>query len=262
VDYREVTVPLGGLAAMIQRDRHHPGQAMQSALLLGHPNHDNRQVSAALTARDINMLRAEPSSVVVTTSIDIRQPAYDHYVRSLPAFMVATHKQESQTLRASFYPVPSLSQEQLLPIPAPPIAVTFQKTPPQSLTEMLSETGYDRQEIRGKQTYIFHQYTTELVQFLIKNGAVQTAFSPIDTTNIGALREYLLIVRIFSSFLRTHTYPAFNDPQHLIEVLESEKNQMDIDAGPLQTERLDSGKRVIKESGPSQQKKRRLDGNV
>ena len=142
--------------------------------------------------------------------------------------MVATAIKRPMPLNTSCYPV--VRDDGLLPIRDPTVVLSFKRTPASRVMDLLSDQGFDRQEVRGKSLYIFQNHTNELLRTLIEKGAIQTSIAPLNTLNIQAYREYILIRRIFSAFFLTHTsYPAYTDPDHLLAVEEDSEDEIVID---------------------------------
>jgi len=183
-------------------------------IFFGHNCTDESRVSLALKDKGISLLRASPSEIPLVGLFRISQPGYEFYSANLPAFMRATELGKAVAISGSSFPV-ATKMDDLLPISFPPIFMQMskKKTPDDivnsSWTEFLSRKDKTQYMVKFDKGMLAQQQRKEVDS---------SQYAPNQSARFCDVPAMVTIARVFSSFLRTHKYPAFADDDHFEEV--------------------------------------------
>lgn len=166
------------------------------------------KLSPALQAKDINMLKASPSQILLKGLYRIEQPGYTSYASSLPAFMYARNQGRRTPLGREGYPI-TTRPEDLLPLNMPLISVSYKNSeiprPIKDFTTVKEITAKDK----NLRTYTV-EYKTGLLGILRASKYEKNLYPMANTVTADDLENLIIILRIVSGFLRTHKYPAYD----------------------------------------------------
>jgi len=178
-------------------------------IYFGYPNPDSiNKLSPALQALELNFLKAEPGKIPLRGLYRIAQTGYSEYASNLPAFMYATERQQNVPLGREGYPVLT-SAADVISLSLPKIYVQYKgiKDIPENLkraTEVQSISVKDK-TVRA---YLI-EYKAGTYGLINQSGYEPGAFPIANTILADDLLTLITVLRILSSFLRTHKYPAF-----------------------------------------------------
>jgi len=217
---------------------------------LGHPTNGAQTVSDALRARNIDLLRASPSDIHTTVKRHVNQPAFDAYIGALPAFMQAHRTRENVSTRLEGYTI-STPITDCFPFTCPPLIVEFKASLPDNHLATLTAIGYREVTIRNnKRAMVFDSYTLDDARTIRALKPDLKTPTVVNTINLEALGSLVLILRIFTGFLKTHTYPAFSGPEdedayfaqfESVLVLDKKRKRSEADVGGKDQMELDHG---------------------
>jgi hypothetical protein len=185
-------------------------------LYLGHPNNGAQTVAPSLAERGIDLLRAKPSDLKVIAIPDAVQPGFQSYKAYLPAFMLATFRRERISTQQVAYPI-QIDREHYMPFILPPLIIDYARPPSAEVIEQLSNIGFEAVDIQNKRCLTFRSYTVNQLRMISETKPNSLTRTSINTANLESIQVYMLLIKIFSSFFRTHNYPAFSDDLHGIE---------------------------------------------
>jgi len=168
---------------------------------------DRKVVSRQLLDKGLELFKAKPCEVQVTVIASTVQPGYASYVQNLSPFIYATLTQKRVVIRNRGYVLPT--PPHLIPFALPPCVVDFEK--PLTERQVESLPGSCR-PITGKttnSTYVMQEPTPTHCKNMVALGARSTTPAFFGVVNLEAMKIYFVLVKLFSGFLLTHTYPAF-----------------------------------------------------
>lgn len=175
---------------------------------------NSQTISPALRDRGLQYNRIPPSALKLVGLHSVTQPGYNAYTSVLPAAITATHSNQVTTVSSEGYPI-SLTIAQCFPIPQTTINFNFARPQINEQEQtILHELGAIRHHLDGRKAAMFTipNCTPDIVKEVKKLPSVNfTTNSPIGSMNIQAYNQVITVIRIFSGFFRTHTYPAFQD---------------------------------------------------
>jgi hypothetical protein len=179
---------------------------------------DITKLSPALQARGINMLKAPPCNVPLRGLYQVEQPGYIQYSAHLPAFLYANDTNKRTPVTREGYPV-MISAENIIPLAIPLISVSFKN---RGIPESISNfTGFKEVTSKNKNQHTFLvNYKPGLYGRLRNSGFEQNTFPLANSVSADDLPSLITILRILSSFLRVHKYPAFDDMDDLLYDIE------------------------------------------
>lgn len=182
------------------------------------------------------MLKASPCNVPLRGLYQIEQPGYIQYAAHLPAFLYATDTQKKVPVTREGYPI-MLPPVQMIPLLVPSITISFKgKTIPDQIAHM---TGWREVNAKGKgqHTYLLN-YTPGLLSRIRASDFESGTFPIANTVAAEDLPSLITILRILSSFLRVHKYPAFENIDDLLFDLDlrHEKRSADVAATDYDSE--------------------------
>jgi len=186
---------------------------------LGFPANDAQTVSEPLRNRGIDMLRASPSDIKVLVKIHINQPAFVVYVNNLPAFMEANQNRAIVSLAKEGYPI-NLPVNLCFPFRYPALMIESKVTLSQDKLDKLAEIGYRNIAHQNKTSMVFDNYTLDDVHYIRSLKPIATCRATVNTINLDCMSSLITVIRIFSSFFRTHTYPAFKTDEDVAFLME------------------------------------------
>jgi hypothetical protein len=163
----------------------------------------------------INLLRCTLSSFEAFVTVTYNQPAYKAYTQFLPSYMSAYCSQQKVSVIDAFHPLRYQTSDGLVTTHMPDISVSFPNLPDAALLERIRSEGGKDMTIKGSKIFLIPSPTSDLLRAIVQAGAVKTTPAASESVNIAALSSLNLIRRIFSCFLRTHSYPAFSDIDHM-----------------------------------------------
>lgn len=147
--------------------------------------------------------------------VSLNQPAYKNYISYLPAYMKAMATQERQSVIKSFHPLDYPATSPLVQSGLPSVAISFSNVPDAALLDRIRSEGGMELSVRGQKIFLIASPNGDLLRAVANAGAIRNTAAPTGSANLESLSTLSLIRRIFSAFLRTHVYPAFNDVDHL-----------------------------------------------
>jgi hypothetical protein len=174
------------------------------------------------------------------------QPHYPQYIANLPAFLTATAIQRKVTCGNTYFF--TMDPKLLIPLSLPPLTIApikpFGKEEDeaaflQKLPGVVTPTVYLR-----RKTYVVSSLTAEQVAKLPPIDPNVPASS--DSTSLIGMRQYLTTLKILSTFLATHTYPAF-----ATEADDGQMTPSDIDLHQEAAYKPSVGHRGLKQFYPS-----------
>jgi len=181
----------------------------------GIPNTSGKQVSHALNARRLNLLKTAPSALKLVGLHTITQPGYHAFISCLPAAMEATLRQTEVRLDQEGYPI-RFPVADCMPFPYPNLAFTLPSPPNAADQPQFEELGATRIKLQERrEIFTLEGAEPSSVRFLKSLQASPTTPAPVNHVNLNAYDSVILVVRILSSYLRTHNYPAFQDDEHV-----------------------------------------------
>lgn len=210
----------------ISRDKANPHELPTTctmSLYLAHPAIDDvkQAISPAVQDKGLSYLKAKPSDVHIICIPSELQPGFACYAANISAFITATLTGKHVAIANRGYPTPVPPMQ--LPWKYPPTIYDFPKAPNDRKKDMLRAHS---QVIVGKKkevSFVMSEPTIELVRSVVNDGAREKTLHMIGTINIDALKMVMILRRILSGFLLTHTYPAF---RHVSDLNPSEEPQV------------------------------------
>jgi hypothetical protein len=173
---------------------------------VGYPNNE-RPVSQALLDKNIHYLKAEPSDVCVIVDLLEPQDYYTQFVFAISAYMRAYETGVECTVSDRYYLTKFAS---VIPLDTPEIGFCYNTPPPEALKEIV--TGLSTRVIRlfQKEVHI-GQCNHESIVTLCTYAAVNHKCKvPANVMNLDGYKIYRFISKIFTLFLHTVRYAAYN----------------------------------------------------
>lgn len=183
------------------------------SLIFGNPANEKQTVSAALSARGINVLRCHISEMRLYSMPTIRQVAYSEYIAHLPGFMWSCVEQKKADLRQPGHPV-KIAMTECIPIRNPNISVSPSEKGAEKHSALL-DLGGKMEKIRGTNTYQFPRPKNSTIRDVLKIGIDKKCQAADEFINLAAFDSFKTTIKIISSFLLVQRYPAFIDHNHL-----------------------------------------------
>jgi hypothetical protein len=194
-------------------------QTAQGIILFGAENVDNRTVSHSLSDLGISLLRLSTYDCSVMAIPEMNQYRYGLYKSNLPAFMEALDG-EYHHLTTPFYPITS-DDEVLEGFTLPSMIFGFEaRMSDEVRQDILARTGSQslREIVRGggKISYIIDSVPLANLAYIAALPGINHITPAYDnTSNLAALPDYTLALRIARKFITLHSYPAFMDADHM-----------------------------------------------
>lgn len=183
----------------------HPTATMK--IHFGFPNPDSiNKLSPALQSLELNLLKAAPCNVALKGLHRVPQDGYSQYASHLPAFMYATESEKITPLSREGYPVLTTAIN-VIPLTMPSIYVAYKGSrdiPPNLKDEARSISTKDK----NLKAYLL-DYKTGIYNKISRTEFEKNVYPIANTISAEDLGSLITILRILSSFLRTHKYPAF-----------------------------------------------------
>jgi hypothetical protein len=171
------------------------------------PNASDTTVSASVKDRGLRLLKAKPSSVSTLVLLDSPQPGYQGYLSCLPAFMEATATGRITAIRNRSYPIGAIND--MLPLAMPSLIYDFNRPLNDAVkTQLLEHSSVVR--TRGKDSFIMDNPTVAKIRVLMVDMSASTDTRHIvGSINANSMKQFIVVIRVLTMFLRTHRYPAF-----------------------------------------------------
>lgn len=174
-------------------------------------------MSPALQSLKIDLLRAPPSAVNIIARPTVTQPGYAAYVNHIAAFMKASNENVNISLVSQGYPT-NYPIDQCLPLNVPSVVIDYGTTPPAKYTEKLGKLGFERIKMQKNDHVLrFPEPTLDMIREIKTTNPQTRTPCPQGAINLESVDTWVLVIRVLSSFLSTHVYPAFRDDGHLME---------------------------------------------
>lgn len=184
----------------------------------GHPNNKGLSVSPSLKSLGIDLLRATPHDIRIIANPRITQDGYSSYIAHISAFMSAYVKQQTIPTNQVGYPV-SIPIHECIPLQLPNLVISYNGQIPSNAIESLHTIGFERIKANKKDDLIiFRNYNLDEARAIAKTNPIKTTTSPSGAVNLSAFDSYIIVVKVVSNFLRAHTYPAFTDEEHVVDL--------------------------------------------
>lgn len=171
-------------------------------------------VSETVRARGIELLKIEPSKVIVTGGPTTIQPGYSVYKSHLPQFLEAAATSNPTRSTSSYPGIPDINPDTRLPINYPDLIVSWRVPVGEEVREQMKEYGFRDTVVRGKPAMIARRPTGELVEKALNHNVLTTSPTNENSVNIFSLRKCVLLKNIAEAFISVHQYPAFIDQDH------------------------------------------------
>lgn len=187
-------------------------------VLLGHPNPKDVKVSQEVENLGLNLLRAEPSSLVIHTYPDHIQPRYGDYSRIIHVFMKALELDKAIPSNSGPHSFPWTKASDNLPFDTIPLTMAWATEPPAEVIEQIrNRLTVSEGTSGGKPSIIYKPADWDLYDGIKAYKSNIRATAPIESINIKAMIAARAVLQLFSTFLKTHKYPAFIDDEHVGE---------------------------------------------
>lgn len=215
-------------------------------IYFGHNSNDDDRVSMALKDRGISLLRAAPTEIKLLGLFRVRQPGYEMYSSNLPAFMRATELNKRLAISGQAFPV-SVKMDDMLPIRLPSVFMLLNKgkTPDDVITSGKWTTFAPKKDKTG----FLVDFNREMLSTQSNKFISSDSFAPGQAARYCDVPAMITIIRIFSSFLRTHQFPAFADEEHF-EAINREEQISNLNLH-YPDEQLDDRARKIQRTNPA-----------
>lgn len=208
------------------------------------------RVSPELQQKGINLLKSVPSEFPAIGLVRYPQLGFASYRSNLPAFMFANDVGKRVPLLAEGYPI-RISVERCIPLKLPKIGVAFHKVP-EGFGRIKEQTLVEDVSVKGKGSGFIVTPKVGLLGRLLKLEPDLSYYSPIGSVGVGEYTSLVTILRILSSFLSVHTYPAYSTPEDY-QPLEDQAETTKRSHSELSKEyggvSLSAKRRVIEENG-------------
>lgn len=173
-----------------------------------------QEVADDVKAKGLNFLRVEPSKVITFGHPTTIQPNFAVYKSHLPLFIEAAMSGTKVTAMSNpFIPINARGLD-ILPIPFPSLYISWQHEISEEVRDALRSNGWKDTMTRGKTAMYHTKPSLDIVRSALETKPSSTTPAPENGINIFTFRKALLIVRLISTFLRIHQYPAFTDEEH------------------------------------------------
>jgi len=183
----------------------------------GHKNHRGLSVSPALQSLGIDLLRTTPHDVLAVAHPLVVQPGYTTYITHLPAFMKAYISRTNVPFNQQGY-LANLPIEGCLPIGFPPVVIDYKGPIPSKFVDILSQIGFESIKMNRVDNILrFPSVDLDQIQAIRKTNPNATTPAPVNTINLQAMEAWIIVLKLVSLLLRSHTYPAFTDDDHFLD---------------------------------------------
>lgn len=198
-------------------------------LIFGYDNNGGLdRVSPELQAKGVNLLKCIPSEFPANGLTKYPQLGYATYTYFLPAFMFANDVQKKIPLQAEGYPL-KITFDNCFSLNLPKISATFTKVNKEAIEALKETTTVEDISVKGRGTGYLFAATPGTLGKVLRLEPDTRAYAPVNSVGVGEYTSLVTVVRIFSSFFRTHIYPSYGNPE---------------DFNPKETEITESGKRT------------------
>lgn len=191
------------------------------SIIFGLEPRSNQTVAQDLLLKGIKKLKVTPSTLNMIGVPAYRQPAFQQYSQFLPAFMKSAATKTSIEVRLAGYPIESyMKVADCFPFDYPELVVSFlDKKVSADQSAMLVNLGGNIDVINERRVYTFKRPSPDIIKSLYTTPGVNHITSAANgQVNLRSLLALRRVVMIFSAFYRTHSYPAFKDPEHFVDL--------------------------------------------
>lgn len=207
-------------------------------VFFGVKNPSNAQISPALEARGIPLLRQEPDKANITVLPDARQPGYMSYANSLPHFMRAYMlNMKINLLRTCAVLLPTV-WENMTTWGLPSLVFGWKTAIATEVLDDLRETrGASDTTGQGRPGMVLSDPTFDDVKAVRETHPDPTFPAPFGMTNLTTIPTVLLVYRIANQFISLQQYSAFLDTEHfegIVEGLVEDPQSDDVQMRPEQ----------------------------
>lgn len=186
-------------------------------ILFGHPR-DNESDSVELRALGLKFNKAEPSRIALIGLRTLEQPGYESYLHHIAGFMYATDTQQRQRLHKVGFPI-KLPLSKSIPLLPPPLCFKYKQTEAKEIENILDQHKCEwtkTTQKTGKEiNYIYSVPNGTPALGSLRSLNFPRFHPPAGSVSYGGFLTYLTALRIFSSFFRTHLYPAYPTPTEI-----------------------------------------------
>lgn len=142
---------------------------------------------------------------------DRKQLAFGSYMHNIADFMHATETQKKITLGATGHAI-DIPYSEALQVKPPPVGVSFKKDKKPSqdvILEWFNRRGCHSTIHQGITVYIFPEPAGDMLEKLVDLECEVNTRTPAGIMNIEGYSAWVMVWKIITLFLATHTYPAF-----------------------------------------------------
>lgn len=183
-------------------------------IYIGHPK-DGESESTELRSLGLRYNKAEPSRIGLIGLRSLEQPGYESYIHHLSGFMYANDTKERQSLHKIGFPIKYPISE-CFPLLQPPLHVKVKLNDNEAIKRLFIDNQINFTETRqktGKEEHSIFTATNALAALgPLRSLGIMQSHAPSGQVSFKGYFAYLLATRIFSSFFRTHLYPAYSAP--------------------------------------------------
>jgi len=208
----------------------------------GIENSRDLKVSSSVADKGLNLLKIAPWNVPLVGLRTIVQPGYDSYMGSIASYMKATELGRTKAI-SSLGNATQLPFSDCLPIDLPPVFIFIKKG--NLASKLLGEHKAQELFSRKNGTGYSVEFSKDLVGLSRSANIIPDEFPPSRHIRPMDLVPVIKILQIFSSFLRTHLYPAFSQDLQPAPLPEDEEKGYSYKR-TAENARLSEDKKVVK----------------
>jgi len=197
--------------------------------MFGFPNDNGSAIAPALAARNINLLRSEPSTLRIISSPDAHQKGYAEYKGKLGLFLHSFYERIALSSSRIGISLPAIKTTDLHFSPRlPPINLSWNIPVAEEVLESLRKSVGGTDSFTMRRPGLIVEPTFATLSNIREAKPDATSPCPIGVTNLNAIPTAVYLIRLVNLFLAMHQYPAFHDEEHfdnLVEVHEDKGKQ-------------------------------------
>jgi hypothetical protein len=190
------------------------------SVLFGIKNPTNTQVSPALEALGIRMLRQAPSDTNLDVIRIYDQTGYCVYKHNLPAYMRAFYEEKPRSLLNPLVGLPRLNWDELITFGLPEIICDWSFPLPDEVADAL-RTNLDAQDARDKNNkpaMVFPKLTPLQIPTLRETNPNNRTPAPFGLANIGCIPVVKVCYTLLNLFSRLQQYSSAIDSEHAFSI--------------------------------------------